>query len=190
MTMQPRPQRLNGADNDLSIRYAVGDSSLGAVLVARSERGVCALLLGDDRDELLRDLHRRFPGHAVTADIAGLSELVARVLTFVESPARGLDAPLDPRGTEFQRQVWQALREIPSGATATYSEIAGQIQQPRAARAVARACAANPLAVAIPCHRVVRSDGGLSGYRWGVERKRVLLDREAQPSERPSKAQQ
>ena len=142
---------------------------------------MCAILLGDDPDALVRDLQDRFPKARLIGGDAGFEQLVARVVGFVEAPALGLDLPLDVRGTAFQQRVWQALRDIPAGATATYSEIAGRIGAPKAVRAVAQACASNGLAVAIPCHRVVRNDGALAGYRWGVQRKRALLDREAAP---------
>jgi AraC family transcriptional regulator of adaptative response/methylated-DNA-[protein]-cysteine methyltransferase len=161
------------------IRFAVGECSLGSILVARSERGVCAILLGDDPEELADDLQDRFP----RADLVGggpeFEQLVSKVAGFVEAPALGLDLPLDVRGTAFQQRVWQALRDIPAGSAVSYTGIARRIGAPKAARAVAQACAANILAVAIPCHRVVRIDGALSGYRWGVERKRALLEREA-----------
>ena len=162
-----------------AIRFAVSDSSLGPVLVAASERGVCAILMGDDPEVLARDLEDRFPEAMLIGGDAAFDRLVARVVELVEAPGAGLDLPLDLRGTAFQRRVWQALREIPAGGTASYTEIADRIGAPNAVRAVASACAANPLAVAVPCHRVVRSDGGLCGYRWGVERKRTLLQREA-----------
>jgi AraC family transcriptional regulator of adaptative response/methylated-DNA-[protein]-cysteine methyltransferase len=175
--MMPTTYRAAGANAE--IRFALGECSLGSILIARSQRGVCAILLGDDPDALARDLQGQYPGFTLIGGDAELEPLVARVVGFVEAPEVGLDLPLDPRGTAFQQRVWQALRDIPAGGTATYAEIAGRIGAPSAARAVAGACAANPLAVAIPCHRVVRSDGGLSGYRWGVERKRALLQREA-----------
>lgn len=173
-------QRAAGKTGEMKV--AIGDSALGLVLVARSAAGISAVLLGDDRDALRHDLQRRFPGATLVEGDAALTALAARVIQMVESPARdvdGLELPLDPRGTAFQRTVWQALREIPAGSTATYTEIASRIGMPRSVRAVAQACAANALAVVVPCHRVVRSDGGLSGYRWGVQRKRALLDREA-----------
>lgn len=170
--------RAGGANSD--IRFAVGQCSLGAILVAQSERGVCAILLGDDPDALARDLQDQFPNANLIGGDAGFETLVARVVGFIEAPSIGLDLPLDVRGTAFQQRVWQALREIPAGSTASYAEIAARIGAPKAVRAVAQACGANHIAVAIPCHRVVRSDGALSGYRWGVERKRELLDREAQ----------
>jgi AraC family transcriptional regulator, regulatory protein of adaptative response / methylated-DNA-[protein]-cysteine methyltransferase len=161
------------------IRFAVGECSLGSILVAATERGVCAILLGDDPDALVRDLQDRFPRAELVGGDAGFELLVARVVAFVEAPGVGLDLPLDVRGTAFQQRVWQALRAVPAGQTVSYSDIAARIGAPKAVRAVAQACGANSLAVAIPCHRVVRHDGALSGYRWGVERKRALLDREA-----------
>jgi len=175
--MTPGAFRAGGAG--ASIRFAVGQCSLGSILVAATERGVCAILLGDDPDRLVRDLQDRFPKARLVGGDAGFETLVAKVVGFVEAPALGLDLPLDVRGTAFQQRVWKALRRIPPGATVTYSDVAARIGAPRAVRAVAGACAANTIAVAIPCHRVVRNDGTLSGYRWGVERKRALLDREA-----------
>jgi AraC family transcriptional regulator of adaptative response/methylated-DNA-[protein]-cysteine methyltransferase len=175
--MTPASYRAGGAGEE--IRFAVGECSLGSILVARSERGVCAILLGDDPDALARDLEDRFPRAEIIGGDAGFERLVARVVGFVEAPRLGLDLPLDVRGTAFERRVWEALSAVPAGGTASYEEIARRIGSPRSARAVARACAANPLAVAIPCHRVVRKDGGLAGYRWGVERKRALLERES-----------
>jgi len=156
----------------------VGQCSLGSILVAATERGVCAITLGDDPDALLRDLQDRFPSARLTGGDAPFERWVAKVVGFVEAPRLGLDLPLDVRGTAFQQRVWRALREIPAGSTASYAEIATKLGEPKAVRAVAQACAANALAVAIPCHRVVRKDGALSGYRWGVERKRELLKRE------------
>src|SRR6478752_1011946 len=174
--MTPSQYRAGGANEE--IKFAVGQTSLGAILVASSKKGVAAILLGNDPDKLVRNLQDRFPrAHLVGAD-RDYEALVARVVGFVEAPWIGLDLPLDIRGTAFQRRVWQALQEIPVGATVSYAEIAQRIGSPRAVRAVASACAANVLAVAIPCHRVVRNDGSLSGYAWGVERKKVLLDRE------------
>jgi AraC family transcriptional regulator of adaptative response/methylated-DNA-[protein]-cysteine methyltransferase len=175
--MTPTSYRTGGASTE--IRFAVGECSLGSILVAASPRGVCAILMGDDPDALARNLQDRFPrAHLIGGDTA-FEQIVAKVVGFVEAPGAGLDLPLDVRGTVFQQRVWQALREIPFGSTASYSDIARRIGAPKSVRAVAQACAANPVAVAIPCHRVVRNDGGLSGYRWGVERKRALLDREA-----------
>lgn len=175
--MTPTRYRAGGIDTE--IRFAIGACSLGAILVARSERGVCAIALGDDPDTLARELQDRFPNARLIGGDAAFERLVAQVVGLVEAPALGLDLPLDVRGTAFQRRVWQALRELPVGTTASYAAVAARIGAPTAARAVAQACAANPLAVAIPCHRVVRTDGALSGYRWGVERKRALLAREA-----------
>jgi AraC family transcriptional regulator of adaptative response/methylated-DNA-[protein]-cysteine methyltransferase len=175
--MTPSSYRAGGIDSD--IRFAIGECSLGAILVAQSERGVCAILFGDDPDALARDLQDRFPRANLIGGDQAYEQLVATVVGFVEAPALGLDLPLDVRGTAFQQRVWQALREIPAGTTASYAEVARRIGSPTAARAVAGACAANMLAVAIPCHRVVRNDGELSGYRWGVQRKRDLLEREA-----------
>lgn len=169
--------RMGGAGE--AIRFAVGECSLGSILVAASDAGICAIELGDDPDALARDLQDRFPQATLVGDDPWFAALVARVVGFVEAPRLGLDLPLDIRGTAFQRRVWQALATIPSGETVAYAEIAARIGAPDAARAVAGACAANHLAVAIPCHRVVRRDGSPSGYRWGVERKRTLLDREA-----------
>jgi len=161
------------------IRFAVGECSLGSILVARSDKGVCAILLGDDPDSLARELQDRFPQARLIGGDAGFGDFVAKVVGLVEAPDSGLDLPLDPRGTAFQQRVWQALREIPAGKTASYADIAHRIGLPKSVRAVAQACAANAIAVAIPCHRVVRSDGALSGYRWGVERKSALLARES-----------
>ncbi|MCQ4630046.1 bifunctional DNA-binding transcriptional regulator/O6-methylguanine-DNA methyltransferase Ada [Shinella sp. CPCC 100929] len=178
--MTPTQYRAGGADE--AIRFAVGQTSLGAILVASSTKGVASILLGDDPDVLVRDLQDRFPKARLVGADKNYEALVARVVGFVENPGIGLDLPLDVRGTAFQRRVWQALQEIPAGARISYSEIARRIGSPTAVRAVAGACAANALAIAIPCHRVVRTDGALSGYAWGVERKRVLLEREAAPS--------
>lgn len=171
--------RAGGAQT--AIRFAVGQCSLGAILVAQSTRGVCAILLGDEADALVRDLQDRFPRAELIGGDTDFEQVVALVVGHVEAPGTGLALPLDIRGTAFQQRVWQALQTIPAGATATYAEIAQRIGAPKAVRAVAGACAANALAVAIPCHRVVRSDGSLSGYRWGIERKRALLDMEKSP---------
>ncbi len=175
--MTPSRYRSGGAQEEL--RFAIGQCSLGAILVASSARGVAAILLGDDPDALARDLQDRFPQARLIGGDAGFEALVAQVVGCVEAPSVGLDLPLDVRGTAFQQRVWQALRGIPPGETASYAQVAARIGAPGATRAVGAACGANLLAVAIPCHRVVRSDGGLSGYRWGVERKRALLAREA-----------
>jgi AraC family transcriptional regulator of adaptative response/methylated-DNA-[protein]-cysteine methyltransferase len=178
--MTPSQYRAGGANEE--IRFAVGQTSLGAILVASSKKGVASILLGDDPDELVRNLQDRFPkAHLIGAD-RDYEALVARVVGFIETPRIGLDLPLDVRGTAFQRRVWQALQEIPVGETVSYAEVARRIGSPKAVRAVASACAANKLAVAIPCHRVVRNDRSLSGYAWGVERRHVLLDREASQS--------
>ena len=175
--MKPTQYRAGGMD--ARIEFAIGESSLGAILVARSQRGVCAISLGDDADALLRELQDRFPRAELIGGDADFERLVAQVVGLIEQPNLGIDLPLDVRGTAFQQRVWQALRQIPPGETASYAQIAQRIGSPKSVRAVAGACAANTLAVAIPCHRVVRSDGALSGYRWGVERKRALLLREA-----------
>jgi AraC family transcriptional regulator of adaptative response/methylated-DNA-[protein]-cysteine methyltransferase len=174
--MTPTQYRAGGLNEE--IKFAVGQSSLGAILVASSRKGVAAILLGDDPDELVRNLQDRFPKAWLVGADRSYEAMVARVIGFVEAPEMGLDLPLDVRGTAFQQRVWQALQEIPVGRTVSYAEIAQRIGVPKAVRAVAGACAANNLAVAIPCHRVVRNDGALSGYAWGVERKRALLDRE------------
>jgi AraC family transcriptional regulator of adaptative response/methylated-DNA-[protein]-cysteine methyltransferase len=175
--MRPTEYRSGGAHEVLT--FAVGQCSLGAILVASSAKGVAAILLGDDPGGLVRDLEDRFSRAQLIGGDAAYEQLVAQVVGLVEAPARGLALPLDVRGTAFQQRVWLALRAIPVGETATYSSIAQKIGSPQSVRAVAGACAANPIAVAIPCHRVVRHDGGISGYRWGVERKRELLARES-----------
>ena len=180
--MTPTQYRAGGANEE--IRFAVGETSLGAILVASSKKGVASILLGADPDTLVRNLQDRFPKARLIGADGDYEALVATVVGFVEAPNLGLDLPLDVRGTAFQQRVWQALQEIPVGQTVSYAEVARRIGSPKAVRAVAGACAANNLAVAIPCHRVVRNDGSLSGYAWGVERKRVLLDREAALGER------
>ncbi len=177
--MTPKAWRNGG--RGIEIRFAVGECSLGSILVAATDKGVCAIELGDDPDGLVRGLQDRFPKARLIGGDAEFEALVARVVGFVETPGRDPGLPLDIRGTAFQQRVWQAIREVPAGATVTYTEIAERIGLPRAVRAVARACASNRIAVAIPCHRVVRIDGSLSGYRWGIERKRELLEREAAP---------
>lgn len=174
--MTPGAYRDGGSNTD--IRFALAQCSLGAILVAQSARGICAILLGDDPQALLHDLQDKFPKANLIGADAQFEKRVAQVVGFVEAPAIGLALPLDLRGTAFQERVWQALRDIPAGSTASYAEIAERIGAPKAVRAVAQACAANSIAVAVPCHRVVRSDGNLSGYRWGVERKQQLLERE------------
>ena len=162
----------------VQMMVAIADCALGKVLVAATGRGVCAILPGDDADALHRDLRRRFPTATVICGNAAFERTVARVTALLAAPHRGLDVPLDPAGTPFQRRVWQALGAIRAGTTASYGEIARRIGAPRAVRAVAQACAANPIAVAIPCHRVVRRDGAPGGYRWGVARKQALLEGE------------
>ena len=175
--MAPTDFREGGAGQD--IRFAIAECWLGLILIAASERGVCAILFGDVPEELRRDLQDQFPRARLIGGDKSFEELTAKVIAFVEAPGQGLDLPLDIRGTAFQHRVWDALRRIPVGSTASYAEIAEKIGAPKAVRAVARACATNRIAVAIPCHRVVRSDGALSGYRGGVERKRALLAKEA-----------
>jgi AraC family transcriptional regulator, regulatory protein of adaptative response / methylated-DNA-[protein]-cysteine methyltransferase len=175
--MTPSAARRGGAG--AVIRFAVGEASLGAVLVAATNKGVCAILLGDGPERLVRELQDRFPRAELIGGDPAFERTIAAVVGLVEAPGQRLDLPLDIRGTAFQQRVWAALCAIPAGKTATYQEIARAIGKPKAVRAVAQACAANPLAVAIPCHRVVRTDGDLSGYRWGIERKRALIAREA-----------
>lgn len=174
--MSPTDYRAGGVN--AAIRFAIGDCSLGAILVAASDKGICAILMDDDPEALICDLQDRFPRAKLIGGDADFETLVAQVVGLIEAPGIGLNLPLDVRGTAFQQRVWQALQEIPVGTTVTYADIARKIGAPKAVRAVAGACAANALAVAIPCHRVVRSDGALSGYRWGIERKRALIDRE------------
>jgi AraC family transcriptional regulator of adaptative response/methylated-DNA-[protein]-cysteine methyltransferase len=167
----------NGGDKE-EIRFAVAQCSLGSILVAASEKGIASILLGDDPNALVEDLQDSFPKARLVGADAGFEALVAQVVGLIETPTKRFDLPLDVRGTAFQQRVWKALTRIPAGKAASYSDIARKIGEPRSTRAVAGACAANKIAVAIPCHRVVRNDGSLSGYRWGVERKTVLLDRE------------
>jgi AraC family transcriptional regulator, regulatory protein of adaptative response / methylated-DNA-[protein]-cysteine methyltransferase len=162
-----------------TISYATGESALGPVLVARSVSGVCAILIGANNDELETDLAARFPDAKLAANESVVHEDLMKVIRFVDKPAVGLDLTLDLRGTPFQRRVWEALRAIPIGTTVTYAELAQSIGAPNSVRAVASACASNPIALAVPCHRVVGSDGDLTGYRWGIERKRELIKKEA-----------
>ncbi|TWC59799.1 AraC family transcriptional regulator of adaptative response/methylated-DNA-[protein]-cysteine methyltransferase [Pseudomonas sp. SJZ080] len=162
------------------IRFISGTSSLGTLLLASSAQGLCALLLGDNLATLERDLARRFPGQPIPQRDEGLMPALEQTLRYLDNPLTALDLPLDPVGSAFQQRVWEALRQIPLGKTVSYQEIARQLGQPKAFRAVANACGANPLAVIVPCHRVLRQDGSLGGYRWGLERKRQLLEREAQ----------
>ncbi|MBM7048514.1 bifunctional DNA-binding transcriptional regulator/O6-methylguanine-DNA methyltransferase Ada [Rhizobium lusitanum] len=178
--MTPSQYRAGGANEE--IKFAVGQTSLGAILVASSAKGVASILLGDDPDELVRNLQDRFPRARLIGADRDYEALIAGVVGFVEAPGIGLGLPLDVRGTAFQRRVWQVLQEVPVGETVSYAEIARRIGSPKSVRAVAGACAANNLAVAIPCHRVVRNDGAISGYAWGIERKRALLDREVSRS--------
>jgi AraC family transcriptional regulator of adaptative response/methylated-DNA-[protein]-cysteine methyltransferase len=174
--MKPKEYRDGGIGN--RIRFAIGECSLGAILVASSEKGVCAILMGDDPEVLVRDLQDRFPKANLVGGDSAYEKLVAEVVGFIEVPKIGLDLPLDIRGTAFQRRVWKELQRIPAGKTSTYSLVANRIGSPKSVRAVAQACGANTLAVAIPCHRVLRMDGNLSGYRWGIDRQRALLARE------------
>jgi AraC family transcriptional regulator of adaptative response/methylated-DNA-[protein]-cysteine methyltransferase len=175
------PTKFRSGGDGESIRFAIGQCSLGSILVASTKMGICTIRFGDNPDALVRDLQDQFAKATLIGDDPGFKQLVAKVIGFVEAPAQGLDLPLDVRGTAFQRRVWQALREIPAGSTRSYAQVAKTIGAPKAIRAVAQACSSNEIAVAIPCHRVVRTDGALSGYRWGVERKRVLLERETGP---------
>ena len=173
------PTTFRSGGTGASIHFAVGECSLGSVLVAATGRGVCAILLGDDPEALVRNLQDRFPKGQLIGGDRDFEHLVAKVVGLVEAPALGLDLPLHVRGTAFQHRVWQALGDIPAGSTASYTDIARRIGAPKAVRGVAQACAANAIAMAIPCHRVVRTDGTLAGYRWGIDRKRVLLERES-----------
>jgi AraC family transcriptional regulator of adaptative response/methylated-DNA-[protein]-cysteine methyltransferase len=172
------PSSFRAGGSGAAIHFAVGACSLGAILVAATAKGICAILIGDDPGLLVRDLQDRFPKAELRGAEPDFERTVAQVVGLVEAPRLGLDLPLDVRGTAFQQRVWQALRAIPPGVTVSYAELAARVGLAAGARAVAGACAANPVAVAIPCHRVVRNDGALSGYRWGVERKRTLLERE------------
>jgi AraC family transcriptional regulator of adaptative response/methylated-DNA-[protein]-cysteine methyltransferase len=175
--MRPSTYRAGGKGE--RVRFAVGDSALGKVLVAATERGICAIFLGDDRAELESELRARFPHAQLEPGDSSFSDTVRAVTALVDSPAAAPALPLDIQGTAFQRRVWEALQSIPPGHTLSYAELAARLGEPRAVRAVAGACAANKLAVAVPCHRVVARDGSLAGYRWGVDRKRALLQREA-----------
>ena len=173
------PSNFKSGGSNTVIRFALGECSLGSILVASSEHGVCAIFLGDNPENLLQDLQKTFSNADIIGADRDYERLVAKVVGFVETPAIGLDLPLDIRGTAFQQRVWQALREIPTGKTLSYSQLAQKIGKPKAVRAVASACAANKIAVAIPCHRIVRNDGALSGYRWGLARKASLLEKES-----------
>jgi len=177
--MIPPGRRLTLAAMNTHIHFDIGSSTLGQVLVAINDKGICAVLPGDSAAAVKRELRERFPDVQLSQDPARLARALPQVIELVEGRRAALDLPLDPAGTEFQQRVWRALRGIPAGRTASYAEIARRIDAPKSFRAVAQACGANPIALAIPCHRVVRNDGALSGYRWGVARKRALLEREA-----------
>jgi len=174
--MKPKEYRNGGSGN--AIRFAIAECSLGSILVASSEKGVCAILMDDDPEVLVRDLQDQFPKANLIGGDAKYEKLVAKVVAFIEAPGIGLNLPLDIRGTAFQQRVWKELQRIPSGQTVSYSEVANRIGLPKSTRAVAQACGSNVLAVVIPCHRVLRNNGDISGYRWGVDRKRTLLVRE------------
>lgn len=174
-----QPSQYRAGASGIVIRFAFASTSLGGLLVATTDRGLCAIEFGDGEDELVAKLRDRFP-HADLRESDDFQRQVAEVVACVDDPGERLSLPLDVQGTAFQRRVWEVLRKIPSGTTTTYSNVAAQIGKPQAARAVAQACAANPLAVAVPCHRVVRNDGSMGGYRWGLERKRALLEKESQ----------
>ncbi|MBN1250243.1 MAG: bifunctional DNA-binding transcriptional regulator/O6-methylguanine-DNA methyltransferase Ada [Anaerolineae bacterium] len=174
-----KPSQYKHGAEGLSIRYALAQSYLGWVLVAATEQGICRIDFGNTPEALVGRLRADFPRADLQTDSPGFDTVVHEVLALLEAPDRGLSLPLDIQGTAFQRRVWSVLQQIPAGATASYSEIAAKIGSPKGARAVAQACASNRLAVAVPCHRVVRSDGGLGGYRWGLERKRAILERES-----------
>lgn len=171
----PEPRR-NGGE---LLHVAFARSSIGLVLVARSAAGIAAVLIGDDRDALRHELAQRFPLGRFAGSDAVLDAIASKVAALVEAPDQALDAPLDMRGTPFQCDVWRALRAIPVGSTTTYGDLAARLGRPQSARAVGAACGANPLALIVPCHRVVARDGSLTGYRWGIERKQALLEREA-----------
>lgn len=158
--------------------FTITDSSLGRTLVARNDAGITAVLIGDVDDDLRRDIGARFTGATLVEGGVDAESTAARVVEYLDSPDGDFRQPLDPQGTDFQRLVWRALLDIPAGATATYGEIAARIGRPESMRAVAGACAANPIAVIVPCHRVISKDGAMTGYRWGIERKRSLLERE------------
>lgn len=176
--MKPESYRKGGKDEE--IHFAIGESSLGLLLVAATEKGVCSISMGDDLEMLRRELQSRFSNAKIIPTNMGLESSLATIIAFIEGPTEEIHLPLDIRGTIFQQKVWKALREIPLGSTASYAEIAEKIGSPKSTRAIAGACAANPIALAIPCHRVIRADGELSGYRWGSGRKRQLLNRETQ----------
>lgn len=176
-----KPSTYRAGEIGAKIHFAVGECSLGSILVAQNEHGICAISLGDNPNELVRDLQDSFLHAHLVEGGKAFEQLIAQVISFIETPNMGLNLPLDVRGTAFQQRVWLALRAIPAGQTTSYTDIANRIGAAKSVRAVARACAANKLAVVIPCHRVVRSDGALAGYRWGLERKRTLLEKEKEP---------
>jgi AraC family transcriptional regulator of adaptative response/methylated-DNA-[protein]-cysteine methyltransferase len=176
-----KPNRFRQGGVSETIRFAIGQCSLGAIIVAATDKGLCHIAIDDDPDVLLRELQDRFPKAELVGDDPAFDTWIAQVIGFVEVPTIGLNLPLDIRGTAFQQRVWQALRTIPPGSIVSYTDVAEHLGIPKSVRAVASACAANTLAVAIPCHRVLRSDGALSGYRWGLERKQSLLQREFKP---------
>lgn len=176
--MSPTAYKKGGSDS--RIRFTVGECSLGSILVAQSEKGICSIQMGESPQTLIEALQDRFPAAELVGNDRDFEHTVAQVVGLVEQPSQGLDLPLDIRGTAFQRRVWAALQSIPPGQTVSYTEVANMIGAPKSVRAVAQACGANKLAVAIPCHRVVRNNGDLSGYRWGIERKQALLEREQQ----------
>ena len=177
------PSQYRKGSTGVTIHYAITPCFLGLITVAATDKGICAIEFGDDPATLLTQLQDRFPKALLSEADKTFSELVQQVIAFIKAPSKGIELPLDIQGTAFQEKVWQALREVPPGSTVSYTDIAQRIGSPKAVRAVAQACASNKLAVIVPCHRVVRSDGALSGYRWGVERKRELLDREKGSSE-------
>ena len=178
-TLGMKPATFRAGGGGEVIRFAVGECSLGSILIAATANGICAVSFGDDPQGLVHELERRFSKAVLVGGDEAFETLVAKVVGFVERPSAALDLPLDVRGTAFQQRVWQALRQTLPGESFSYSDLAKRLGAPNSVRAVARACASNPVAVAIPCHRVVRADGSLSGYKWGVERKRALLEREA-----------
>lgn len=179
-TLGMRASRYRKGGDGMTMRFAIARSYLGWVLIAATDKGVCAIDIGDEPETLLDRLMARFPRAELQENDPDFGKLVEKVLALLESPRNGPDLPLDIQGTAFQRRVWMALRDIPAGSTSTYAEIAARIGNPKAVRAVANACASNEIAVAVPCHRVLRSDGKLAGYRWGIERKRMILEKEAE----------
>ncbi|MBE0583112.1 MAG: methylated-DNA--[protein]-cysteine S-methyltransferase, partial [Desulfofustis sp.] len=181
LAMPPTTYRKGGAG--LTIRFACAPCFLGWMAVATTDHGICAIELGDDRQAVSAQLRHHFPKAELEEAGPEFSTVVAEVIALLETPPRTVDLPLDIQGTAFQQQVWQVLRQIPPGSTLSYGEVARRLGRPRAVRAVAGACAANKLAVVVPCHRVIGSDGALSGFRWGIKRKRTLLQRESAATE-------